>query len=826
MNSTLMIGIKLAHFDREFNTGSTTLSDLPWNVAMKRPQYLSIKTKLILAFLGGMVVPLTFVILYSLYASAKIIEERILKQVVSEVQVKAREIESFLKETERDVVFLSESALFQDLIDSGVSRDSEEFERLRRRVEGEFLIFSRGKRAYYQIRYIDERGMEIVRLNFDGQAPLPVPKEKLQNKGNRYYFQEAMALPPGQIYISPMDLNIEHGFVEIPHRPVVRYATPVANRLGERRGVVIINIFADSLFALIKDLPPQGEAFLVNRSGRYLARFSFSDSSEQSPFEKPKSLKQDYPGAVVSQVLSGNPGTVHREIDSIISYAPVHLSDSQPDHVWIVAVGSSKSLIYDTIRSKLGAFAFITLATLTGAMSLGLLFARHFSRPLLELCRATEVIAQGDYTHRVGVRRGDELGDLGKKFNLMAEKLGDWQKRLQQWNEELQTEVERRTHELKTSEEMVRLEKEKLEHMVRGIGAGLCLIDRQMKIVWANKTLQEDHGGREMLLGQPCYTALWKSHQPCHDCICHEVFKDGELRKGVFVRRGSLGEEQFYQIVATPVKNSLGEVEQILELFLNITDSVLKERKMLEQLAQADRLASLGQLASGVLHEVANPLAAIKTTIQVMEEDTEREEHHEKYLRRIIREIDRLNRFLKTFSSFARPRKPDFGSHFVPDLFREVSLLVREDARKKRVDLEEDHRAGSVEFLCDGAQIGQLLLNLILNALDAMPEGGKIIMASDLITSDVTPDFLRFTISDTGMGIPQEKISKIFNPFFTTKTKGTGLGLSIVHQIVKDHRGSINVISEAGKGTTFMIDFPLSPSSFLIRVGILPVCTQ
>ncbi|MFQ5904507.1 MAG: ATP-binding protein, partial [Candidatus Binatia bacterium] len=242
-----------------------------------------------------------------------------------------------------------------------------------------------------------------------------------------------------------------------------------------------------------------------------------------------------------------------------------------------------------------------------------------------------------------------------------------------------------------------------------------------------------------------------------------------------------------------------------------------KQKELQEQLIQADKLASLGELSAGIAHEIGNPLTAIKTTAQVMEEEMEHDSPHREYVQRIVKEIDRLNAILRAFFSFAKPQKPHPTWCDVRELAKEVQLLINKDAAKHQVTIQEEYAEGLPLILVDFQQIQQVLLNLSLNALQAMPEGGRLSIKAEAVPSgEGGESAILLSVADTGKRISPEHLKKIFDPFFTTRLQGTGLGLSIAYQIIDKHGGKIKVESQPGWGTTFTIVLPvLGPPSMV-----------
>jgi len=232
-------------------------------------------------------------------------------------------------------------------------------------------------------------------------------------------------------------------------------------------------------------------------------------------------------------------------------------------------------------------------------------------------------------------------------------------------------------------------------------------------------------------------------------------------------------------------------------------------KQMQSEVIRMDRLVSLGVLASGIAHEIKNPLAGIKTMAQACQEEFDDEDPRVEYLVRIVRQVNRLDDLLKTFFAYARPKKPDRKPHMLPDVVQEVTRLLSKKFSTSSIECREYYDTDLRPMLVDSQQMQQVLLNLILNAIDAMPEGGIItISGKNIIDKRQKKPSVLVCIQDNGAGISKDKIETIFDPFYTTKPTGLGLGLSIVYRIINEHDGEIKVESKQSIGTKFYITLP------------------
>ncbi len=234
----------------------------------------------------------------------------------------------------------------------------------------------------------------------------------------------------------------------------------------------------------------------------------------------------------------------------------------------------------------------------------------------------------------------------------------------------------------------------------------------------------------------------------------------------------------------------------------------LREIKDLqEKIQRSERLAGLGSLAAGMAHEIRNPLSSIKGFAQYFLKKNPPGSEGQKYSQVIIQEVERLNRVISNLLDFARPKDPIKALVSMTEIIRHTIKLIQDEATAKGIQVKTEIEEGLPHLVLDRDQITQVLLNMALNGLDALKDGG-ILWIRSFINKEIK--VLVVEIEDNGPGMSEEDLSKIFDPFYTTKRKGTGLGLAIAYRIIEKHRGTLTVKSTLGSGSVFRIELPLS----------------
>lgn len=271
-----------------------------------------------------------------------------------------------------------------------------------------------------------------------------------------------------------------------------------------------------------------------------------------------------------------------------------------------------------------------------------------------------------------------------------------------------------------------------------------------------------------------------------------------------WVRRIKNGLAEMEQDISRLLPEMPGETGQVAQAINKMALSLAEKEKLEEELRRSERLAALGRLVTGVAHELRNPIGVVKATVQVMETEFKSLPDMNEFTTVIKEQIDRQNRVIQELLDFGRPSKSVVQPVNVNSLLEKVLTFTSPMLRQHKIDfkIQTDRELPMVN--ADGERIKQVYVNLILNAVQAMPEGGKFNISTYSKNGHVCTEF-----QDSGEGIAPEHLSSIFDPFYTTKETGIGLGLSISHQIVKSHGGNIQVTSEIGKGTTFTVYLPI-----------------
>src|SRR5216117_3008228 len=371
-------------------------------------------------------------------------------------------------------------------------------------------------------------------------------------------------------------------------------------------------------------------------------------------------------------------------------------------------------------------------------------------------------------------------------------------------SQDLASEVALRTHEMEAQRSFA-------AQIIDSLPVGLYVIDRSYRIrAWNRKREAGTQGvSREEAMGQEIFDVLDRQPRELLKREFDRVFDTGELQQ-VEMESAATGEPRYYRITKIPMRLDEAHISHVITIGEDITDWRLAQQR----LGQTEKLAAVGQLAAGVMHEINNPLATILACAEALALRTESLATADKqataeYLKIIDTEVQRCRGIVDALLDFSRPKQGAKRPVAINDVLEQTLFLLKHHERFKRLSVARDLTEGLPQMAADAERLIQAFMALMLNAMDAMDARGVLTVRSRI--NPARRDELLIEFIDTGGGIQQENLSKIFEPFFTTKPqgRGTGLGLSVVYGIVTDHRGRIEVESQIGVGSNFKVFLPL-----------------
>lgn len=714
---------------------------------------------------------------------------------------------------------------------------------------------------YSELSFVGRDGREKVRIvaGDPSHSLRDVSDPANTTYRNETYFAHAAQLEPGQVWVSHLEgwyvsRNEQLQGAETPleavqgalYRGVIRFATPVYED-GEFSGVVVLSLDHRHLMEYTQHISPVSDdqivfpsyssgnyAFMFDDEGWMISHPKFWDIrgyDAQGKLVPPYSAttsKEDilagripfnllaadfvhpnYP-KVAEAVLRGESGVVETVnlggSNKIMAYAPIPFSaggyrshkvfggitiGAETDQFHQPAVATSK-LIRKEINDYLMQSWVVISLTIMFVVAIAYLLANSIVRPVLSLTEGTRRMIHGQLSPEVQVASNDEVGVLADSFNTMVRELNGRRRRLLQTLQALR----------RSRHEIIR-ERNFKDTVFENIDTGLLTFDADRKVTSANSAacqiLQIDRPGSD---------CRWKellSEWPELHEILERWFRGDQastgnaLREYVPLERN--GRSLTYLMVLFPLS-----FRQQDGWILSIED--LTERvNMRQQMARMDRLASLGRMSAGIAHEVRNPLTGVSLLLDELHDRLLGKEADQLLIQRALEEIERLESLVNEMLHFSSVHTPKLSYGPIEQVVFDSLFLIRKQCQRQKVKLVEKIEENLPEIMFDSDRLKQVLINLLNNALDAMPDGGELRVEVEEVEEKIV-----IRVIDTGVGISAEKLPLIFEPFFTSKGQGTGLGLAISYNIISDHNGEIEVESKLGEGTTVSVWLPLTES--------------
>jgi PAS domain S-box-containing protein len=491
----------------------------------------------------------------------------------------------------------------------------------------------------------------------------------------------------------------------------------------------------------------------------------------------------------------------HREGGKVRAYLAVDLSLSSFEH----QLESHNGIHFVS--------DFCVLLMICGSMLF--FFSRFVNGPIIEVSRKISQLEKGNFGVQVPVKTQDEVGRLASRFNFMVKRLREMREREEEQHNLLGRKVDLSQRQLEEANEQLRQKIDELdkirsfnESILQNLYGGIVSYTKEGTITFINRPGAKLLGwGESEVLGRSIDDVLGNGgREPSF--FRKRLDGEGDLFSETEVLKKG-GERIPIEVFLSDLRGIGGNIAGVTGIFRDITEKKEIEARM----HRIDKLASLGQLASGIAHEIKNPLAGIGSAIQVLSSSIQGNDSRKKVFNEILNQIHRLDGTIRNMLSFARPGQLKLASADPNEVIEAVIFLVRQQVKKQNIETRFDVGKDLPKVMIDPQQIQQAVLNVVLNAVEAMPSGGMLTISARekacIDPSKRESPYLSIVVSDTGAGIAETTMAQIFNPFYTTKPAGTGLGLSITQRIIEEHHGKIDIQSEAGKGTSFIIDLPV-----------------
>lgn len=725
--------------------------------------FSSIRSKFIAIFVILGVMPLIVVGFFAYKSASNALLLQTREQLGNLADKTAQQVDTFFEVVEKDIDLLSNFPFIQLA----------------------FLQFEFGQRLDTARRLVKEYGgknqyyKRIHLINLQGRSILTVPRDSNENPELFNTLDWFNAALEKEIFLSDiiMDGHFGDSFLVLAKKvyDFEDKTKPV--------GILVFEIKLSSFSTFVSSLKigSQGYSFLLNDKG-YLIYHPDQNLNFKNTFLENGDAKL---ALLIKKMQSGKRGFgdyLFKKRKKYMVFTPCRIKN------WSVGITLQQSeFMADIIklRQSMVTFSALIIALI---IFVSLLFVRSLTQPISQLITGARAIGGGDLDQTIRVESSDELQGLAKEFNKMAARL----------KTSMQEIVELKTFN---------------DDIFRSVSSGIITVNRKGELTSINRSAEKIFSLPMHLIDNKALKNTSPGIKKALALLMLTLEKKEKIDHQVIDFLNQQGEPVFIEINTSLLNDSGGKV---IGAIADIRDITLRKR-MEELMVRVDKLASLGELSAGIAHEIRNPLAGMKTSIQVLAKKLT-SPSQQVLIEGVLSEINRLNKIVTDLLKFSGPSPTFPGPVDIKVVLKKTLDLLMKKIKKLNIKIVQKYDHTFPMAYIDREQIQQVFLNLMLNAVNAMPGGGtltisiKMVTDQDRIKEKITREneYMAVSFTDTGSGIKEENLSRVFNPFFTTDPNGTGLGLSIAHKLLEKNNAYIYIDSIEGKGCHVTLIIPVT----------------
>ncbi len=580
----------------------------------------------------------------------------------------------------------------------------------------------------------------------------------------------------GTIYVSNIQSDSLLGYG-------LNFAAPILNAEKKVTGAVVARMNFSALRTIINSVNSHKKSYAYLMNEQYQTIFH--------PYMKKKPLSVDF-----GKLISYNDLNQIKVIDAI-----VQLSNYPTQNLrWYCVIEQSKTEAFQTSYQLKDYTLTVIFSSIFVLITLGYLLSTLITLPIRRLVKQTEAFARGDYAKDLDIKSQDELGSLAKSINNIIFDLQSMMQKVMESSGQISSISEIREY---------------FNRLMNDVATGIITIDAGGKITSFNQTASEITGFKNKeTVGRSLIYDLPMGWEPIL-----EVFEETLKHSKIFIKHITKINDKLTRDLTVILSTNFQKDNNNNILGVIIVLRKLEDfRKFEDSILRAKNLASLGLMTAGIAHDIRNPLTSIKGYAEFILKNDGVVPEFKEDLQTVVDEVNKLNSIIERYLIFARPKNLLLGQYDINELMTSLIKIIKKqrDHESSFKLMPESHKSEnvSIEFIpgelplvtLDSDQFNQALMNLILNAIQAMPHGGILTLQTAYEPKNNTVEIL---VKDTGEGIKPEDLDKIFEPFYTTKNLGTGLGLAITARIIEEHKGFIELSSSLGEGTAFLLKLPV-----------------
>lgn len=758
--------------------------------------------------------------------------DKAIKTVELELASDVKILELFLGDSQNNINFIADTPPLQGMLRAEKNnnidaQDGSTYQQWINRLTSIFQSEMNVSGYYDQLRYVNDSGHEVVRVNFDRNNNVASSSSVLSYKGDRSYLINTRDLNPGSIFVSDVELNKEGSppMITKPYVAALRYVVPIFDQeTGLRRGSVVANINFDTFLRKIDiTSSEQKSIYITDSSGYFLVH---DDVTKQwggiNDLNTEINIQNQEP--VLTQKIDQTEKGYLIHGDSVFVFNRVYFGTGDEDY-WVIIHEQSRVAILGDISRIIAQSVCIIIASFIVLCLMYVYIIRKLLHPLKQLTKVAKNIGQGDFNQKIIIDSGGEIGVLSTAVNLMTHKLKGLYQDLENQVSEQTDLLEVKIKELEDTKKAImnvlddaeqgqkdlRLEGEKTKAILSSIGDALVVVDNEGSIILVNKSFTEITGFAESEVLNKKMTKVLPLYGKKGVLI---KAKDRPINKALRLRESV--SNQFQDIEYKRKNKSLFPVAISISPIVtdgDVIGAVQVFRDTTQEYAIDKAKTEFVSLAS---HQLRTPLTAINWYTEMLLTDTSQDlnKQQQLYIEEIKNGSNRMVELVNALLNVSRIELGNFAVDAQPQNVRDILGNVIKDMRVllegKDVTYSVDAALAPDLYISDRNLLGMIFQNLISNAFKYTQKGQIEIILQE------KGAWLEFKVSDTGCGIPKKEQSKIFTKLYRAEnvkiqdTTGTGLGLYIIKSIIEEMGGDISFVSEEGGGTTFTVHLPMA----------------
>jgi PAS domain S-box-containing protein len=699
-------------------------------------------------------------------------------------------------------------------------------------LEQLFLALAYSRPDYFQVRLIgvDRGGPELVRIERSKTGLIRVEPAALQRKGERYYVKQTKDLQPGQVQLSHIDLNREHGQISEPETATLRATTPVLDDNGRVFALVVINMNMDRVFhRMTQYIPATGQLYLLNQEGDFLYH---PDPAKAMRFEHGTAyrLADAFPEQTTAigrlepeQGFDFNGGSGYH---TNLAYATVRRLDAGPQQqrrITLILTEPLFNTYLEIASARQESYLIIALLVIL-ASALALLLSHRWTNSLRALVEVSHGISRGDYAVEVPETSDIELTKLSGALKHMIDALKSREQRLQRLNQDLEQEVIARSRELAASQDRLSREQILLQSILDHVGDGVIAVDKQGRFLLWNRRAQE-------LLGMGAADlppAEWSSHfgiyrtpndeplpwqqLPLIRALQGETVRDQEL----YVQNPSNTPGCWVSVFARPLNVEEGRLMGAVAVLVDSEESHrLREQREIQsgELGRIGRLLLIAQIVDTVSHRLSQPFAAIANyvgaAIQLRATGSLSDKQLDNILQQISRQVQRGGEHLDELRELTLRSNLEHTALDVNLLVESALELLNNRLLRLQVVVKKNLTPELPKILGQKIELQQALVHLLVNAMESLAITHHKTRCLRLTTGcSADRKRVQIALGDNGPGIPTALREQVFEAWLSSRSETLGLGLALVRNIVENHNGQVRLEDRTDGLTWFVIEIP------------------